>query len=197
MTRGAMDSVFSGKPLGSAMFNQVDGLWIAEESADCNHEPGPGGDIGEIGHPGMVRERGGEVPVQQVSSTFAILGGDRGRDFPATDQSVHPDQTHQPVDGVLRDTKEPVARQPRRHLPPRIEDLRPRPAAPIALAETVEHVKDAGMGLLWWVPFDGVGMRTRLRFEAVIRVRRGLRCGGSSRAQWSLYRRCPRRDLVA
>lgn len=36
MTRKPMVSVFSGKPLGFAMFNQVDGFWITEESGDWN-----------------------------------------------------------------------------------------------------------------------------------------------------------------
>lgn len=31
-----MDSVFIGKPLRSAMFNQVDEFWITVESADCD-----------------------------------------------------------------------------------------------------------------------------------------------------------------
>jgi hypothetical protein len=94
----------------------------------------------------MVRERGGEMAVQQVAGAFAVLGWDRGPGLTAPNQPIYPGQTHQPVDGVFGDAGEPVASQPRGHLPPPIQDLGPGPAFRIPLVKLVEGVEDAGIG---------------------------------------------------
>ncbi len=41
-------------------------------------ETGPGPDVGEVGDPGEVRGRGGEVAIQQVPGPDPVLGRDRG-----------------------------------------------------------------------------------------------------------------------
>jgi hypothetical protein len=64
-------------------------------------EPGPGGDIGEVGDPTVIGSRGRELAVQQVSGTRAVLGGDRRHCFAPAHEPGHAFYAHHPVDSVL------------------------------------------------------------------------------------------------
>lgn len=54
-----------------------DALRVDVEDERDIHTARPGSDICEIRYPGVVRPRGGEVAVQEVAGTSAVLGGDR------------------------------------------------------------------------------------------------------------------------
>ena len=47
----------------------------------------------------MVWPQGGELPVQPVTGTNTVLGGDRGDGRLSTDQAVHAFVAYEPVDG--------------------------------------------------------------------------------------------------
>lgn len=58
--------------------------------------------IREIRYPDPVGGRGGEIPVEQVRGTVSGAG-DRGAGFrPTPRDTVHPGQSHQPVNGAVR-----------------------------------------------------------------------------------------------
>jgi hypothetical protein len=72
-------------------------------------------------NPDPVRCRGGEVTVQQVAGTAAILGWDGGADLLTAAHPFDPEDAHASIDGAGSDIGEPVATQVRSHLPPPIQ----------------------------------------------------------------------------
>lgn len=115
-----------GRPPDDRPGVQVDGQRHVDE-------PGPGRHVGEVGDPGVVGPRSGELPVEQVTRPSGVLAaGHGGAGLAAADQPVHAQLAHQPVHGVLGHRRpalgghRPV--EPGGHLSPAVEDLRRRTA---------------------------------------------------------------------
>jgi hypothetical protein len=108
-------------------------------------EPGPCRAVGEIGDPGPVRRRGAELPVQQILRPAAVLIGDGGAGSAAADPPPHPFLAHQPIHGVLGDTRVAVAGQPGGHLATPVEHLWPRPARRAAGTQLPQRVQNPGI----------------------------------------------------
>jgi hypothetical protein len=53
-------------------------------------DAGPGGHVGEVGHPATVRRNRGEVPLQQVIGPFVAVVADGGGDLAAAAGSGQP-----------------------------------------------------------------------------------------------------------
>src|SRR5208282_5979199 len=63
----------------------------------------PGGDIGEVRYPQLIRPRRGEVPLHQVLRTLGQLVRDRRAHAPAAHDAAQPEVVHEPLDGAPRD----------------------------------------------------------------------------------------------
>lgn len=83
----------------------------------------PGAHVGEVRDPDTIRRIGGEVPVQQISGTDPVLGGDRGADALASAHTGQPQATHTSIHRTSGSPREAAPYQGG-HLPPVVEALR-------------------------------------------------------------------------
>src|SRR5215218_979811 len=79
-------------------------------------EPSPAPHIGEIGHPDPVRCLGGEITIQQILSSCAVLGRDRGAYPLTTADTSQPENPHGPIHRPSAHRRHGGAAQLRCHL---------------------------------------------------------------------------------
>ncbi|SHK45710.1 hypothetical protein SAMN04488576_1571, partial [Bacillus sp. cl25] len=110
--------------LGSLRMPGNDALRVDVDDERDVHPPCPGAAIGEVHHPGVIRPRRGEVPVQQVTGTDPVLGGDRGASALVAADPRQPERPHGAIHRATRRAGDRGAADQRGHLPPPIETFR-------------------------------------------------------------------------
>jgi hypothetical protein len=68
-----------------------------EDEGDIN-DARPGRDVGEVGHPQLVRGRGSEVTIDQIRRSSILRIADRGSDTLASQRALPAVLCHQPLD---------------------------------------------------------------------------------------------------